>query len=183
MKQFPSDIKFKYDWRKYQKRVLDELEGHLDDNHLHIIAPPGSGKTVLGLEVAIRLDKPALVFAPTVAIRNQWIQQFCELFLQVEQTPDWISRDIKNPKFLTIATYQALHAACTGTELDEELEESEEENTIGDNGNGKGYAKTKEIVRLLQAQNIGTIVVDEAHHLKNAWWQSLTEGKRRFFSW
>ena len=178
MKQFPSDIKFKYDWRKYQERVLDELEGHLDDNHLHIIAPPGSGKTVLGLEVAIRLDKPTLVFAPTVAIRNQWIQRFCELFLQVKQKPDWISRDIKNPQFLTVATYQALHAACSGADLDEEQEESEEENGNGDNGNGKGNAKTKEIIELLRTQNIGTIVVDEAHHLKNAWWQSLTEVKK-----
>jgi superfamily II DNA or RNA helicase len=176
LKQFPSDIKFKYDWRKYQKRVLDELEGHLDDNHLHIIAPPGSGKTVLGLEVAIRLNKPTLVFAPTVAIRNQWIQRFCELFLQVKQKPDWISRDIKNPQFLTVATYQALHAACSGADLDEEQEESEEEN--GDNGNGKGNPKTKEIIELLRTQNIGTIVVDEAHHLKNAWWQSLTEVKK-----
>jgi len=58
LKEFPSDIKFKYDWRRYQKRVLDELERHLEDNHLHIIAPPGSGKTVLGLEVALRLNKP-----------------------------------------------------------------------------------------------------------------------------
>ena len=178
MKRFPPDIKFKYNWRKYQERVLDELEGHLDDNHLHIIAPPGSGKTVLGLEVALRLDKPTLVFAPTVAIRNQWIQRFCELFLQAKVKPDWISRDIKNPQFLTVATYQALHAACSGSDLDEEQEESEEENGNGDNGNGKGNSKTKEIIELLKAQNIGTIVVDEAHHLKNAWWQSLTEIKK-----
>ena len=173
---FPENIKFKYDWRKYQSRVLDELDEHLDDNHLHIIAPPGSGKTVLGLEVALRLNKPTLIFTPTVAIKNQWIQRFTELFLQTEQKPEWISRDIKNPKFLTVTTYQALHAACSGVDLDEEQEESEEEN--GDNGNVKGNSKTKEIIKLLQAQNIGTIVVDEAHHLKNAWWQSLTKVKK-----
>lgn len=177
MKQFPSDIKFKYDWRKYQKRVLDELKGHLEDKHLHIIAPPGSGKTVLGLEVAVRLDKPTLVFAPTLAVRNQWIQRFCELFLQVKEKPEWISRNIKNPKFLTVATYQALHAACLGSEPDEEKEETEEENENGDHGKGRLNSKTKEIIQRLQAQNIGTIVVDEAHHLKNAWWQSLTEVK------
>ncbi|HSI90665.1 MAG TPA: DEAD/DEAH box helicase family protein, partial [Adhaeribacter sp.] len=72
---FPEGIKFKYSWRKYQKRVLDDLEEHLENRHLHIIAPPGSGKTVLGLEVAIRLNHPTLILAPTIAIRNQWIQR------------------------------------------------------------------------------------------------------------
>lgn len=176
MKEYPKDIKFKYDWRRYQKRVLDELEGHLDDNHLHVIAPPGSGKTVLGLEVALRLNKPTLIFAPTVAIRNQWIQRFCELFLQVDTEPDWISRDIKNPKFLTVVTYQALHAACTNTVIEEE-ELLEEESENGTNGKVRKTIDSKEIVRKLKKQGVGTIVVDEAHHLKNEWWKSLNSVK------
>ena len=122
---FPENIKFKYSWRSYQERVLAELKEHLDDDHLHIIAPPGSGKTILGLEVSLRLDKPTLVLTPTVAIRNQWIQRFCELFLQQQNVPDWISRDINNPVILTVSTYQGLHAACVGIE---EIEiEGEEE--------------------------------------------------------
>ncbi|MEM9650163.1 MAG: DEAD/DEAH box helicase family protein, partial [Bacteroidota bacterium] len=177
MKQFPPDIKFKYPWRKYQKRVLEELEEHLNDNHLHIVAPPGSGKTVLGLEVALRLNKPTLIVAPTLAIRNQWIQRFCELFLQIKQKPKWISRDIRNPKFLTVVTYQALHAACTGADFNEEQEELEEENGQREHSNEKGISNTKTIIVLLQTQHIGTIVVDEAHHLKNAWWRSLMEVK------
>ena len=130
MKAFPGNIKFKYTWRKYQQRVLDELETHLDDNHLHVIAPPGSGKTVLGLEVALRLNKPTLIFAPTVAIRNQWIQRFCELFLQTSTEPEWISRDIKQPGFLTVVTYQALHAACRKIAFAGESEAEEESEEI-----------------------------------------------------
>ena len=176
LNRFPENIKFKYDWRKYQKRVLDELEEHLDDNHLHIIAPPGSGKTILGLEVSIRLDKPTLIFAPTIAIRNQWTQRFCELFLQTDTVPDWISRDIKKPNFLTVSTYQGLHAACSGfQEIEEELNEEESEDTKEKKSTKE---KTAEIIKALKAQNIGTIVVDEAHHLKNAWWQSLSEIKK-----
>ncbi|WP_430816835.1 DEAD/DEAH box helicase family protein [Carboxylicivirga sp. RSCT41] len=172
MKQFPNTIKFKFDWRKYQKRVLDELESHLDDNHLHIIAPPGSGKTVLGLEVALRLNKPTLIFAPTVAIRNQWIQRFCELFLQTSKEPEWISRDIKKPAFLTVVTYQALHAACTKSVIEEyDLFEEEIENGIQEKV--KKTLDVKELVNKLKKQDIGTIVVDEAHHLKNEWWRSL----------
>lgn len=176
MKEYPGDIKFKYDWRKYQKRVLDNLDTHLNDNHLHIIAPPGSGKTVLGLEVALRLNKPTLIFAPTVAVRNQWIQRFCELFLQVDNEPEWISRDIKNPLFLTVVTYQALHAACTNSIIEEdELDEEESENDT--NGKVRKTIDTKEIVKKLKKQNIGTIIVDEAHHLKNEWWKSLNSVK------
>ena len=96
MNTFPSGIKFKYPWRNYQARVLAELENFLDDNALHVVAPPGSGKTVLGLEVMLRINKPTLILAPTIAVRNQWIDRFCELFLQTEITPEWISYDIKS---------------------------------------------------------------------------------------
>ncbi len=166
------EIKFKYSWRKYQQRVLNDLQDHLTDQHLHVIAPPGSGKTVLGLEVALRLKKPTLILAPTIAIRNQWIQRFCELFLQTNSTPDWISRDIRQPKFMTVVTYQGLHAACNNLRA-EEGETEELENNKSTNRN------LSNIVNELKSQNIKTIVVDEAHHLKNEWWQTLTKVKEK----
>lgn len=178
MIEFPKDIKFKYAWRKYQQRVLDDLQNHLSDGHLHVIAPPGSGKTILGLEVAIRLNKPTLILAPTIAIRNQWIQRFCELFLQTNSTPDWISRDIRNPKFMTVITYQGLHAACNNLRIEEE--ETEEEEETVENGNGKSTnLNLDNIVKGLKSQKIKTIVVDEAHHLKSEWWQTLTNVKEK----
>ncbi|GHT23791.1 hypothetical protein FACS189430_07610 [Bacteroidia bacterium] len=175
---FPGNIKFKYSWRKYQQRVLDDLQEYLEDRHLHIVAPPGSGKTVLGLEVALRLNKPTLILAPTLAIRNQWVQRFCELFLQTETTPDWISRDIRNPNFLTVSTYQGLHCACNNLnfkeeENDEEIEEETKTNRKSSNKN------LNEIVQKLNAQKIKTLVLDEAHHLKNEWWQTLTMIKEK----
>ncbi|OJY96923.1 MAG: restriction endonuclease subunit R [Sphingobacteriales bacterium 40-81] len=178
MTGYPKDIKFKYNWRKYQQRVLDDLQEHLMDGHLHVIAPPGSGKTVLGLEVAIRLKKPTLILAPTIAIRNQWIQRFCELFLQTTQIPDWISRDIRNPKLMTVVTYQGLHAACNDFRIEEDDKEEEEE--WEENGNSKTTnANLDNIVSGLKSQNIKTIVVDEAHHLKNEWWLTLTKVKEK----
>ncbi len=157
--------------------MLDELQDHLSDQHLHVIAPPGSGKTVLGLEVAIRLNRPTLILAPTIAIRNQWIQRFCELFLQTNLTPNWISRDIRNPEFMTVVTYQGLHAACNNWSIEEE--EIEEEETE-ENGNGKSTnSELDTIVRGLKSQNIKTIVVDEAHHLKSEWWRTLIKVKEK----
>jgi len=31
-------------WRTYQARLLDRLDSYLDDDRLHIVAAPGSGK-------------------------------------------------------------------------------------------------------------------------------------------
>ncbi len=150
---FPKGTHFKFTWRTYQKRVLEELNEHLNDQHLHIIAPPGSGKTVLGLEVARRLNKPTLILTPTKVIRNQWIQRFCELFIQTSTIPSWISNSIKDPDFLTVSTYQGLHSALTLQEEDLLIEK-------------------------LKKLSVGTLILDEAHHLKNSWWESLNRIKK-----
>lgn len=79
---FPKSIQFRHPWRNYQQRVLDELASHLNDRKLHVIAPPGSGKTVLGIEAMLRIGRPTLILSPTITIRNQWIERlmtdFCK---------------------------------------------------------------------------------------------------------
>ncbi|QNK64654.1 DEAD/DEAH box helicase family protein [Pedobacter sp. PAMC26386] len=175
---FPKDIKFKYGWRKYQQRVFDRLDRYLTDGHLHVIAPPGSGKTILGLEVALRLNKPVLILAPTIAIRGQWIQRFNELFLQYDQKPDWISTDIRKPGLMTVVTYQALHAACNNLRMEEpELEAEEESEELAENENNGSDKNFDQIAEGLLAQQVNTVIVDEAHHLKNEWWKTLTKLK------
>jgi superfamily II DNA or RNA helicase len=156
------NLRFKFPWRSYQKRVLEELDGHLEDDQLHVVAAPGSGKTVLGLEVMRRLGKPALIFAPSLAIRNQWKTRLVELFLAEGADDSWISLNIRDPRFLTISTYQGLHAALSG-ETDEE-----------------GCTQRLQIDALLQSlrqQNVETLVFDEAHHLRKEWHKSLVELK------
>ncbi|MFD2970017.1 DEAD/DEAH box helicase family protein [Sphingobacterium bambusae] len=178
MKAFPKDIRFKYAWRTYQQRILDNLDTHLEDGHLHVVAPPGSGKTVLGLEVAIRLDKACLILAPTIAIRNQWIQRLCELFLGQTVAPDWISTDIRKPGFVTAVTYQGLHAACSGTVDTEQLEQEDAEQ-LPPASKPMKRARLGDISKALLAKKVQTLVLDEAHHLKNAWWETLSKLKSK----
>lgn len=175
---FPSTVKFKGQWRPYQARVLKELEEHLDDRRLHVIAAPGSGKTVLGLETILRLNRPTLVVSPTLAIRDQWIQRFRELFLpDGSDLPSWISTDVRRPSLLTSTTYQALHTAYSGKEReDPEDAEDEENGNNGENGtadNGKVFAK--DLINSLNKEQIETLVVDEAHHLRSEWWKTLSD--------
>ena len=54
-------LHFNGTWRSYQKRILDDLDFHLRDDKLHVVAAPGAGKTTLGIEVISRLNRPSLI--------------------------------------------------------------------------------------------------------------------------
>ena len=169
MGEFPPNLRFQYPWRQYQERILKELEEYLDDSRLHIVAAPGSGKTIVGLEVILRLNRSTIIFAPTIAIRNQWIDRFVTHFIPDQERPAWISDNIKEPGFLTVSTYQGLYSAMSGLQVDSLDDKIEEK---------KGHERSTQkidIINLLKSRNVQTIVVDEAHHLRRNWWMTLQE--------
>jgi len=73
--QDASNLEFIYPWRPEQQRVLDRLNTYMDDKRVHIVAAPGAGKTVLGLEIFNRLNLKTLALSPTVLVKNQWIER------------------------------------------------------------------------------------------------------------
>ena len=104
---------FQKSWRAYQSKLLTEIDAYLEDRRFHLVAAPGSGKTVLGLEIIRRLGRPTLILTPTITIRDQWADRLQDHFLSPGAgQPYWVSTDLKSPALLTIATYQALHSAC-----------------------------------------------------------------------
>lgn len=150
MKTKIENLSFKYTWRNYQQRFLNGFEDHIKDNHLHVIAPPGSGKTILGIEMLIRIGKPTLILAPTLTIRNQWKSRM-KTFFDKEASFNNFSLDIKHPKQITFSTYQSLFS----------LHKSFKNN------------HDQCLLDYIIFNKIETIVLDEAHHLKNGWWKSL----------
>ena len=174
---------FRKDWRAYQSRLLDHLDRYLDNKRLHLVAAPGSGKTVLGLEVIRRINQPTLVLAPTITIRDQWVDRLVDLFLPPGAgKPAWVSTELKRPAFLTVATYQALHAAYSGEPEEQPPTESDEsgmpKNHIemhpnGEDGNhiSQGHMP---IPGFLVEANFKALVLDEVHHLRTEWWRTLS---------
>jgi len=77
-----SVLEFKFPWRSYQDTLLRHFDSHISDHHFHVIAPPGSGKTILGIEILRRLGKKTLVLAPTLTIRDQWENRLQEFFTE-----------------------------------------------------------------------------------------------------
>ncbi len=167
MKDF-SNVKFKWTFRDYQQAVLDNSHKHLKDKRIHIVAAPGSGKTILGLELVRRQNAPALVMSPSVTIRQQWGERFVEAYLPERENPDeYISYSLTNPKLITSITYQALHAAFTKSVMEYEADEDEfEAEETQDFSNF-------DLLSEIKKAGIKTICLDEAHHLKSEWQKAL----------
>ena len=68
------ELRFAGEWRRYQLLALEAFERDraAGRTSTHLVAPPGSGKTLLGFEILRRLAEPALVLAPNSAIQAQW---------------------------------------------------------------------------------------------------------------
>lgn len=72
---------FRSEWRLYQRAILSTFDARDPaESMFHVVAPPGSGKTVVGIELARRIGRPAVAFAPTTTIQQQWKDRF-SLFL------------------------------------------------------------------------------------------------------
>ena len=171
-----NQLLFKGQWRQYQRRVLDKAESFMDDGKIHLVAAPGSGKTTLGIEFIQRFGNPTLILVPTVTIRQQWVDRIKQAFLSddnlVEQL---ISQDLKRPKMITVATYQALHSAMNQVVGDSLIEDTDDESQQ-EHFNFQGF----DIRKTFGDQDLGTLCLDECHHLRNEWWKSLESFHKAF---
>lgn len=93
--------------RNSQKQIIDLVfgdKGHEDK--LYIVSPPGSGKTLVGLMVAVRMNVPTVVLTPTTAIQRQWIEK--TKYFPAEDGLPIASINPSDNMPVTVLTYQAL---------------------------------------------------------------------------
>lgn len=178
-------LEFKGTWRTYQKRVLSRVDEYLNDGKLHIVAAPGSGKTTLGIELIGKIDKPSLILVPTITIREQWIARINEGFLNDGiALDDVVSNSLKKPKFITVATYQALHSAMTrykGIQTEDMEEINGDTDDVSDTSFNEEVDYSKfDLINVMKDINLGIICLDECHHLRNEWWKELENFRKMF---
>lgn len=170
-------FQFKGTWRKYQARVLQNATRYLRDGKVHIVAAPGSGKTTLGIELINRMGKPALVFAPTITIRQQWVARITESFLKEGLNPsDYLSQDLKDLRLITVSTYQSLHSAMNrykGKEVDKSEDTDDKSPEAEQEVDYSEYDLVAEVIK----NRIGVLCLDECHHLRSEWWKALENFK------
>ena len=141
MENYFSGIKFKYKFRDYQEDALNMLDKYKNDKKIHVVASPGAGKTILALELMIRIGKKALVLAPTIAIKEQWCERLRKDFLGGDKE-GLISTELETPSVVTVITYQSLYSM---------------------------KRKKVDLENIIKSNNINTIIFDEAHHLRKVW--------------
>ncbi|MCX7773946.1 MAG: DEAD/DEAH box helicase family protein, partial [Clostridia bacterium] len=111
-----SALRFRHAFRTHQTMILDRFQKELatkkpgEPLRFHVVAPPGAGKTIIGLELAIKLKAPALIVCPNTAIQGQWVKKL-ELFLPENgsiKADDVIASEPDKPHPINVLTYQIL---------------------------------------------------------------------------
>jgi superfamily II DNA or RNA helicase len=122
-------MRFQKELYRYQLDILDVFEKEVKrgDKKIHIVAPPGSGKTIVGLEMITRLDAPTLILVPNLTLQEQWHDKIATMFLDAgEDIGEIVSTSPDSIKRINIITYQSLAQTQNETDgvLDRILERS-----------------------------------------------------------
>ena len=122
-----SGLSFRFPLRRYQQEIIEltKLKLERGERRLHIVAPPGAGKTIIGLQLAAQLEQNTLIISPTTTIQAQWGEKL-ELFLNPSEqdlgTEHLLGTHECMPlKPITVLTYQVLSTPGKEQEILEKL--------------------------------------------------------------
>lgn len=102
----PIQFKSVISLREEQEGLLDKIREH--SNGI-VVAPPGSGKTIIALELITRLGVPALILVNRNQLLSQWIERI-QQFLGIPKNHIGVISGTKKKvgKQITVATLQSL---------------------------------------------------------------------------
>ncbi|PIZ44463.1 hypothetical protein COY32_06370 [candidate division WWE3 bacterium CG_4_10_14_0_2_um_filter_41_14] len=150
-------LSFQYPFRKYQKLILAQVDSTKDSqNKFHIVSPPGSGKTIVGIELIKRFGEPAVVFAPTSTIQAQWREKV-SMFISEDQNiqlSDVVSISPLDIKPMNVFTYQLLSSPAENIEFLEEVALLEWRNKLINEGIVVSYEEAQSRIDTLRQNNV-----------------------------
>lgn len=152
-------LRFSYPLRKYQTEILDLVNEKVaaGRREVHIVAPPGAGKTIIGLQMVLNFKKPALILSPNTTIQAQWSQKL-DLFIPPElkgsESVNFLNADdiigtheVRPLKPITVLTYQVLSTPGREQEYLEQLAQKEWVNELRAN---RSYSVGEAELRILE---------------------------------
>lgn len=171
MKKDPFDgLEFQFPFRKYQNLILHQVETtKTKDNKFHVVAPPGSGKTIVGLELIRRFGEPAVIFAPTTTIQFQWKEKL-KMFIPKKNKK--ISLDnlasMKPGKIcpVNVYTYQLISSPSENLKFVEEAALAEWEDQLIGEAIVPTLKEAKERIKILKKNNPAAYLRELAKYYK-----------------
>ncbi len=162
-------------FRVHQQQALDALAAAEERGvrRAWVVLPPGAGKTLVGLEVARRRGRPAVVLGPNNAIVSQWVRGWDALVDHDEHLRAGSDRSLSRP--LTALTYQSLATFAVDDEVDEVDADGLPAPTTGERLLDELHPNGRALVERLKEIGDLTLVLDECHHLLEVWGRLLQE--------
>ncbi|MBU6454828.1 MAG: DEAD/DEAH box helicase family protein [Cyanobacteria bacterium REEB67] len=109
-----ANLQFRYPMRRYQEEILSLVNTKLanGEREIHIVAPPGAGKTIIGIQLISTIKCPAIILCPNTTIQSQWggkLDLFLPLVDDGVRIEDLLGTHEDVPlKPITVLTYQVL---------------------------------------------------------------------------
>src|SRR3990172_3164515 len=151
--QLLASLHFRHPFRKYQTMILDLVASKPADRKFHIVAPPGAGKTIVGIELIRLFGEPAVIFAPTSTIQSQWIDK-AGMFLDPPSRVDAVAgNDPRALKPINVFTYQLLSTPGENQEFLSRLAEADWINALLTEGKADDEAAARARIATLQRNN------------------------------
>ena len=145
----------------YQQEAITTLLTRYEQGQrrLHLVAPPGSGKTLMGLELARRIGLRTVILSPTATIQHQWVQKFEQLAVDLEglegleSNQKVISTDPNEQPAILSLTYQKVSV----------------KGELGLHNN------VMQLFLDLESAGYRTLILDECHHLLAHWAEAVRQ--------
>lgn len=152
-----ASLKLPYLLRNYQRDAVNAWRNSSDVNQTQLVLPPGSGKTVIGLEIARQTGNTTVIFTPNTAVQNQWCTLLRASLPTAAYSRVGTHPDDMNRADITVLNYQMLANYETGAAQERKL-----------------HANAQQIVtNLACAPGNVTIILDESHHIVDVWGDTL----------
>ncbi|MHA1852436.1 MAG: DEAD/DEAH box helicase, partial [Candidatus Heimdallarchaeaceae archaeon] len=187
-----SKLKFQQKFWRSQELILekfDEIAASVK-RKFYVVSPPGSGKTIVGLEIIKRLGTNALVLTPNTSTQAQWIDKI-KLFLdpELEISPTNIGTIFAESRVpITVMTYQRFSMYDNELEL---INEKAEELWIKENereltkktkqyfGQEK-FNSAKDFLNKLKEEKNESYIKELKNYIKKIRHKILTDKKSEF---